>query len=174
VGGASFIVGNAYQAQMPEFAHDLAHGDGGFTYSALFGADAAGALCAGLALEARGLLPPRPRTAFLLAMGWCIAIGSFAASRSYPLSLLVLFCAGFLELSFYAMAQALVQMNAPSAIRGRVIGLFSMSALGLRSFSGITVGLFGSLIGIHLSLALAAALLLTLILVMLWTMLPGR
>ena len=174
VGGASFIVGNAYQAQMPEFAHDLAHGDGGFTYSALFGADAAGALCAGLALEARGLLPPRPRTAFLLAMGWCIAIGSFAASRSYPLSLIVLFCAGFLELSFYAMAQALVQMNAPSAIRGRVIGLFSMSALGLRSFSGVTVGLAGSLIGIHLSLALAAALLLTLILVMLWTMLPGR
>ncbi|HZD19061.1 MAG TPA: MFS transporter, partial [Burkholderiales bacterium] len=60
-GGASLLVGNAYQAQMPEFAHDLAHGDGGFTYSALFGADAAGALCAGLALEARGLLPPRPR-----------------------------------------------------------------------------------------------------------------
>jgi MFS family permease len=174
VGGASFIVGNAYQAQMPEFAHDLAHGDGGFTYSALFGADAAGALCAGLALEARGLLPPRPRAAFLLAMGWCIAIGSFAASRSYPLSLMLLFCAGFLELSFYAMAQALVQMNAPSTIRGRVIGLFSMSALGLRAFSGVTVGLFGSLIGIHLSLALAAALLLTLILATLWKMPFGR
>src|SRR3954470_21430135 len=174
VGGASFIVGNAYQAQMPEFAHDLAHGDGGFTYSALFGADAAGALFAGLAPQARGLLPPRPRTAFLLAMGWCIAIGSFAASRSYALSLIVLFCAGFLELSFYAMAQALVQMNAPSTIRGRVIGLFSMSALGLRAFSGVTVGLFGSLIGIHLSLALAAALLLTLILATLWKMPFGR
>jgi MFS family permease len=174
VGGASFIVGNAYQAQMPEFAHDLAHGDGGFTYSALFGADAAGALCAGLALEARGLLPPRPRTAFLLAMGWCIAIGSFAANQSYALALILLFCAGFLELSFYAMAQALVQMNAPTPIRGRVIGLFSMSALGLRSFSGVTVGLFGSLIGIHLSLALAASLLLILILLMLWKMPFGR
>src|SRR3954463_10836786 len=174
VGGASFIVGNAYQAQMPEFAHDLAHGDGGFTYSALFGADAAGALCAGLALEARGLLPPRPRTAFLLAMGWCLAIGSFAAIKSYPAALGLLFCAGFLELSFYAMAQALVQMNAPTTIRGRVIGLFSMSALGLRAFSGVTVGLFGSLIGIHLSLALAAALLLTLILATLWKMPFGR
>jgi MFS family permease len=174
VGGASFIVGNAYQAQMPEFAQDLAHGDGGFTYSALFGADAAGALCAGLALEARGLLPPRPRTAFLLAMGWCLAIGSFAAIRSYPLALGLLFCAGFLELSFYAMAQALVQMNAPPDIRGRVIGLFAMSALGLRAFSGVTVGLAGSLIGIHLSLALAAALLLVLIFMMLWTLVPSR
>jgi MFS family permease len=174
VGGASFIVGNAYQAQMPEFAQDLAHGDGGFTYSALFGADAAGALCAGLALEARGLLPPRPRTAFLLAMGWCLAIGSFAAIKSYPAALGLLFCAGFLELSFYAMAQALVQMNAPAAIRGRVIGLFAMSALGLRAFSGATVGLGGSLIGIHLSLALSAALLLALIIVMLWTLVPSR
>ena len=65
-------------------------------------------------------------------------------------------------------------MNAPSAIRGRVIGLFSMSALGLRSFSGVTVGLAGSLIGIHLSLALSAALLLALIIVMLWTLVPSR
>jgi hypothetical protein len=86
----------------------------------------------------------------------------------------LLFCAGFLELSFYAMAQALVQINAPAAMRGRVIGLFSMSALGLRSFSGVTVGLAGSLIGIHLSLALSAALLFALILVMLWTLVPGR
>jgi hypothetical protein len=59
-------------------------------------------------------------------------------------------------------------------VRGRVIGLFSMSALGLRAFSGITVGLGGSLIGIHLSLALSAALLLAMILVMLCTMVPGR
>ena len=71
-------------------------------------------------------------------------------------------------------AQTLVQLNAPAAVRGRVIGLFSMSALGLRAFSGVTVGLAGSLIGIHLSLALSAAVLLAIILVMLWTIVPGR
>ena len=131
-------------------------------------------MCAGLALEARGLLPPRPRTAFLLALGWCLAIGSFAAAKSYPLALGLLFCAGFLELSFYAMAQALVQMNAPGPIRGRVIGLFSMSALGLRSFSGVTVGLTGALVGIHLSLAVSAAILLAIILVMLCTVVPPK
>jgi len=162
VGGASFIVGNAYQAQMPEFARDLGHPDGGITYSALLAADAAGALVAGLALESRGLLPPNPRTAYLLAMLWCVAIGGFAASTSYPLALLLLFAAGFLELAFFAMAQTLVQINAPPQIRGRVIGLFAMSALGLRAFSGVTVGLGGSLIGIHFSLALSAVALLIL------------
>jgi MFS family permease len=174
VGGASLIVGNAYQAQMPEFAHDLGHSDGGVTYSALFAADAAGALIAGLILESRGLLPPNPRTAFLLAIGWCVAIGCFAWTSSYPLALALLFAAGFLELSFYSMAQTLVQVNAPGEVRGRVIGLFNMSALGLRAFSGVTVGLGGSVIGIHLSLALSAALLLAITIAMLWTMVPGR
>jgi len=162
VGGASLIVGNAYQAQMPEFAHDLGHPDGGITYSALLAADAAGALVAGFILESRGLLPPNPRTAFLLAMLWCIAIGAFAMATSYPLALAILFVAGFLELSFFAMAQTLVQVNAPAAVRGRVIGLFAMAALGARAFSGVTVGLGGAVIGIHWSLALSAALLLIL------------
>jgi MFS family permease len=174
VGGASLIVGNAYQAQMPEFARDFGHSDGGLTYSVLFAADAAGALTAGVVLESRGLLRASPRSACLLALGWCIAMGGFAATASYPLALLLLFVCGFLELSFYAMAQTLVQVNAPPAVRGRVIGLFSMSALGLRAFSGVTVGLAGSLIGIHLSLALSATVLLAIILVMLWTLVPSR
>ena len=72
------------------------------------------------------------------------------------------------------MAQTLVQLNAPPPIRGRIIGLFNMSALGLRSFSGVTVGLAGSLVGIHLSLALSAAVLLAIIVVMLWTVVPAQ
>jgi len=36
------------------------------------------------------------------------------------------------------------------------VGLFNMSALGLRAFSGITVGVIGGLIGIHRSLAFSA------------------
>jgi hypothetical protein len=60
------------------------------------------------------------------------------------------------ELSFNSMAQTLVQMNAPAAIRGRVIGLYNMASLGMRAFSGVTVGLIGGLVGIHASLAAAA------------------
>jgi len=159
-GLASLIVGNAYQAQMPEFAHDLGHGDAGIFYSVLLAADAAGAFIAGMVLESRGLLPPRPRTAFVLAMLWCCALGGFAAVGAYPLALALLFAAGFLELSFNAMAQTLVQLNAPPQIRGRVIGLYSMASYGLRAFSGVTVGIGGSFIGIHWSLAISAAVLL--------------
>jgi hypothetical protein len=93
-------------------------------------------------------------------MMWCIAIAGFAMSPTYVFAVGFLFAAGFLELSFNAMAQTLVQLKAPAASRGRVIGLFNMSAQGLRAFSGVTVGVGGSLIGIHWSLALSAATLL--------------
>jgi MFS family permease len=162
VGASAFFVGNAYQAQMPGFALDLGHGRADFTYSILVGADAAGGLAAGLILEGRGLLPPNVRTAFILAMIWCCALAGFSHSNNYVLAITLLFIAGFVELSFNSMAQSLVQMNAPAEIRGRVIGVFAMSANGLRTFSGLSVGLLGASIGIHNSLGYSAAALLLL------------
>jgi MFS family permease len=129
----------------------------------LLAADAAGALFAGFLLESRGLLQAKPRTALVLAILWCCAIGGFAASTSYALALAILFAVGFLELSFNSMAQTLVQLRAPADIRGRVIGLYILSALGMRAFSGVTVGIIGGFIGIHWSLALSATVLLAFI-----------
>ena len=155
-GITAFFVGSAYQAQMPGFAHDLGHGNPGVAYFSLLGADACGALLAGIALESLSLLRPDPRTALLLGMGWAVAISTFATRHSYPLALATLFVAGMFELSFNSMAQTLVQMNAPAAMRGRVLGLFNMASLGMRTFSGVTVGLLGGLVGIHASLAVSA------------------
>jgi MFS family permease len=158
-GGASFFIGNSYQAQMPGFAHDLGHGDPGTAYTMLLAADAAGALLAGILLESRGgIFRMRPQTAVLLAMAWASSLVAFALVHSYPVALAVLFAAGFFELSFSSMTQTLVQLNAPDASRGRVLGLFNMAAAGLRTFSGITVGLAGSLVSIHVSLAVSASL----------------
>ncbi|MBT0569576.1 MFS transporter [Curvibacter sp. CHRR-16] len=163
---ASFCIGNSYQAQMPHFAMDLGHGDPGVSYSALLAADAAGALFAGLLLERFNLLKPHPRTAIWLAMGWCFTLGSFALMPYYPVALVLLFAAGMCELSFNSINQALVQLNAPSDMRGRIIGLFNMASLGLRTFSGFTVGLLGSAIGVHWSLSLAAVLAFTVLMVL--------
>jgi MFS family permease len=162
VGAASFFVGNAYQAQMPGFASDLGHRRADLAYGMLLAADALGGLIGGVILETRGLLQPRVRTAFVLAMIWCAALAAFARAGGYALALALLFVAGFVELAFNSMAQALVQLNAPNEIRGRVIGVFSMSANGLRTFSGISVGLLGASLGIHNSLAISALALLIL------------
>lgn len=166
-GSASLLIGTAYQPQMPEFAHDLGHADADFSYTMLLGADAVGALLAALVLESRGLLAPHPRTALFLAIAWCCALAGFAASKVYVLSLALLFAAGFVELAFNAMAQTIVQLQAPPAIRGRVIGLYITASLGMRSFSGVTIGVVGGLIGIHASLAASAIALLAVVLALL-------
>ena len=156
IGAASFFVGNAYQAQMPGFAMDLGHNRADFAYGVLLAADAAGGLAGGVIMESRGLLPPKPRTAFILAMIWCCALFGFARATTYATAITLLFAAGFVELNFNSMAQSLVQLNAPRQIRGRVLGVFSMSAMGLRTFSGLSVGLVGSIVGIHNSLSYSA------------------
>ncbi len=159
-GGASLFIGNAYQAQMPELAHDLGQGQANYMYTLLIGADALGAILAAVVLESRGFLPLTPRTALVLAMVWCGALAGFAMSTFYPVAVALLLVAGFVELSFNSMAQALVQLNAPTNMRGRIVGVFVMSALGMRTFSGVTVGVVGSIIGVHYSISLAACILL--------------
>jgi MFS family permease len=163
----SFLVGNSYQAQMPGFAADLGHGNPGVAYSMLLAADAGGALVAGLALESHGLLAPRVKTAMLLAMLWCCALITFASTSLYPLALCALFFAGFFELSFSSMAQTLLQLNATPGFRGRAIGVYSMGSLGMRTFSGFSVGFAGALLGIHHSLALSAAVVLLIVMALL-------
>ena len=158
-GGYALFVGNAYQAQMPEFAHDLGHGEAGWHYSMLLGAHAAGALIAAFVLESRGLMLARPSVAIRLAMLWCFVMAGFALSESYALSVALLFTAGLLDLTFSSMAQTMVQLEAPPHLRGRVIGLYNTFGQGLRAFSGVTIGAGGALIGVHWSLALCAMIL---------------
>jgi len=173
-GATSLLVGNAFQAQMPEFAHDLGHEKQDTAYTILLAASAAGAVVGGLLLEGKGWLRASARNAAICSILWCVVIVAFAVSTSYPLSVLLLFCAGFLNLAFLSMAQTLVQLQAPPQLRGRLIGLFNTSNNGLRAFSGVTVGVVGGLIGIHWSLALSAMILLAVTAALFALVIPGR
>lgn len=159
-GASALFIGNAYQPQMPEFAHELGHHHeehhAGVFYSLLLSADAIGAITAVLVLESRGLLNAHPRTAIVLVILWCAALTGFAATTMYPVALALMFAAGFLSLAFNAMAQTLVQLRSPPELRGRVVGVYATASFGLRAFSGVTIGVVGGLIGIHWSLAASA------------------
>jgi MFS family permease len=173
-GCVSFFVGTAFQATMPEFAHDLGTEQADFAYSALLAANAAGAVLGGFLLEGRGWLPPRVSTAMISAILWCMVIAAFAFSTSYYLSLALLFIAGVLNLTFSSMGQTIVQMLSPPQLRGRLIGLFSMASMGLKAFSGVTVGVLGGLIGVHWSLAASALVLLTVTVALFAFTMPGE
>jgi MFS family permease len=85
-----------------------------------------------------------------------LATLGFAVTDSYPLAVLLLVLGGAANLATMSIGQTVVQLMAPPDKRGRVIGLYGMSANGLRFGSGITVGLLGGLIGVHWSLALSS------------------
>lgn len=156
-GLSSLFVGQAYQAQMPEFASAFTGGQDEIAYSVLLASNAAGAVVGGFALEAMAFFrAPRERTAVLMALGWALSMVVFALTPVYAVAVAALFVGGLLYLGFTSMAQTLVQLEAPVAERGRVVGLFSTSWSGLRVGSGVTVGILGAAIGIHASLAASA------------------
>ncbi len=156
-GATSFFVGNAFQAQMPEYAHHLGADEAGAWYSVLLAGNAAGAVLGAVLLETFDVLRPSVRAAILCAGLWGLTIGLFPAARSYGAAIALLVLAGVFNIAFTSMAQTLVQLLAPPRVRGSIIGLFNTATLGLRAGSGLTVGLLGAVIGVRWSLALSAA-----------------
>ncbi|HEU4368815.1 MAG TPA: MFS transporter [Methylomirabilota bacterium] len=156
-GATSFFVGSAFQAQMPEYAHDLGSDEAGVWYSVLLAANAGGAILGAVLLESANVVQPGARAAILAAAAWGVTIGLFAVARSYPVAVTLLVLAGVFNIAFSSIAQTLVQMLAPPHVRGRVVGLFNTANLGLRAGSGVTVGVLGALINVHWSLVLSAA-----------------
>jgi MFS family permease len=156
-GATSFFVGNAFQAQMPAYAHDLGADEAGVWYSVLLAANAAGAIVGTVMLETVAVIRPTARAAIGFALAWGVTIGLFPAARTYAAAVTLLALAGVFNIAFTSMAQTLVQVLAPPRIRGSVVGLFNTAILGLRAGSGVTVGVLGALVDVHRSLALSAA-----------------
>jgi len=156
-GATSFFVGTAFQAQMPEYAHHHGSEEADVWYSVLFGANAAGAVIGAVILESVAVLQGGTRAAIVCAAIWGAVMAIFPLAHGYAAAVTLLVLAGIFNIAFTSMAQALVQLLAPPGLRGRVVGLFNTSMLGLRAGSGVTVGVLGAVIGVELSLTLSAA-----------------
>jgi MFS family permease len=111
----------------------------------------------GILLEATGRVRPTVAAAVVSTFIYGLSTFFFAVTTSYPLALLLLVIGGVANLASMSIGQTVVQLLAPPADRGRVIGVYGMSSSGLRFGSGVTVGLFGAVVGIHWSLGLSAA-----------------
>jgi MFS family permease len=156
-GTTSFLVGNAFQAQMPEYAHYLGTDEAGTWYSVLLAANAVGAIIGAVLLESATFIRLSARTAIACAAVWGVLMALFPAAQSYPAAVTILVLAGTFNIAFTSMAQTIIQLLAPPNLRGSMVGLFNTSMLGLRAGSGITVGVLGAVIGVRWSLALSAS-----------------
>src|SRR5262249_39918824 len=112
-GTTSFLVGNAFQAQMPEYAHHLGADEARTWYSVRPAATAVGAIVGAVLLESATLMPMTARAAIGCAAVWGVLMGVFPAAPSYPAAVTVLVLAGIFNVAFTSMAQTIVQLLSP-------------------------------------------------------------
>ncbi|GAA2616558.1 MFS transporter [Dactylosporangium fulvum] len=156
-GLGSFFLGTALQSAMPIFAEDLGAGSAGTAYGVLLFANGAGGVLGGILLEVTGRIPANVTAAVASTAVYGLTTFLFAVTASYPLAVVLLIVGGVANLASMSIGQTVVQLLAPPADRGRVIGVYGVSANGLRAGSGVTVGVLGAAIGVHWSLGLSAA-----------------
>jgi MFS family permease len=155
-GLGSFFIGASLQSSMPIFAHDLGGSSAGLAYGVLLFANGIGGVIGGVLLEATGRIKPSVKAAVVSTAVYGVTSVFFAFTSSYSLAILMLVVGGVANLASMSIGQTVVQLLAPPADRGRVIGVYGMSANGLRAGSGFTVGFLGAAIGVHWSLGLSA------------------
>ncbi len=156
-GLGSFFVGTSLQTSMPVFAQHLGAGHAGIAYGVLLFANGAGGVIGGLLLEVSGRIRPTVRAAVLSTAIYGVTSVFFALTSSYPMAVALLLVGGIANLASMSITQTVVQLLAPAADRGRVVGLWGVSANGLRAGSGFTVGLVGAAVGLPSSLAFSSA-----------------
>ncbi len=155
-GLASFFVGASIQSSMPIFAGDLSAGSSGLAYGVLLFANGVGGVIGGVLLEATGRIRPTVRAAVVSTGIYAVTTLYFAVTSSYVLALVMLLVGGAANLASMSIGQTVVQLLAPPGERGQVLGVYGVSANGLRAGSGFTVGLLGAAVGVHWSLGLSA------------------
>jgi MFS family permease len=155
-GLGSFFVGASMQAVMPIFAHDLGGAHQDLAYTVLLFANGAGGVIGGILLEATGRIPSNVKAAVGCTAVYGLSTLSFAVSHSLWISLVLLIVGGVANLGSMSIGQTVVQLRADPADRGKVLGVYGMSANGLRAGSGFTIGLLGTAIGVHWSLGFSA------------------
>ena len=140
---------------IPLFADQVLHaGAQGFGF--LMASMGLGALAGALTLAFFPRLGAEPRRQMWVAMIWVGALLEFSISRSFPLSLVALFVAGYCQISFVAAANNRIQTITPDHLRGRVMAIYAQALLGVGPFGSTQAGGLATLFGAPWAMAIGA------------------
>lgn len=140
------LLGRPYQSLMPVFARDVL-GGGPRTYGALMSASGAGALLGALITASLGSFHRKGLVMLASTGAFGLILIAFAASRSFILSLVILFFAGTGATLYMGSANTLLQTNVPAAFRGRIMSVYTLIAGGLMPLGGMLGGSAATMTG---------------------------
>jgi MFS family permease len=153
------VFGRSFSQLMPVFARDVLHVDQaglGLMYSA----PGAGTLIGGAALAASGHQRSQRQLVAGATAAFTFTIFGFALSRSYPLSLGLLFLSGLTSTVAGATISTLLQAHAPRRLRGRVMSLWTLCMIGMGPLGALLSGALATVIPAPLAVSLTAAVIL--------------
>lgn len=142
---APTLIAMPYVSLMPIFARDVlaigAEGQG-----LLLAASGVGAFGGAMWLTVWGNLRYKGWLLIASSGSFGLFLMGFANSTWAPLSLLLLFCAGWANTTYGSTDQTVVQLQTPSHLRGRVLSIYMMNR-GLSPLGGLAGGLIAAWLG---------------------------
>jgi MFS family permease len=147
------IFGTNFNVLVPVFAKMELNRDAA-AFGFLLSSFGAGALIGAVSLAFMSRSGPKP--AFLLGGGLSLSIVLMliGLQRSYGLTALLLALAGWSMVTFFGMANTMVQLNTENRLRGRVMSLYTLSFGGLTPFGSMFAGTVAHWIKAPLTFAL--------------------
>ena len=147
-----------FQVLLPLLASQTWHGTAS-TYALLTAAMAVGSVIGALASGARGRVSPR--ILVVAAAGFGVVELLAALAPSLPLQVLALIPLGAVSVTFSAGVNSTMQLAVTPAMRGRVMGLYSVVFLGSTPIGAPLVGWLAEIAGPRAGMALGGAAALT-------------
>ncbi len=139
---------------LPLFAEQVL-GTGAVGFGLLMGALGLGAMTGALSLA---FVPSQAsgRRQFWIGLAWALFLIGFSYSRSFPLSLLLLYLAGLCQMWFLATANTRVQLVTPDRLRGRVMSFYAQAVMGVGPIGATQAGALASLLSAPAAMAIGA------------------
>ncbi|MGB9835926.1 MAG: MFS transporter [Candidatus Saccharicenans sp.] len=140
------LFGRAFITLLPAWAVQVLHGDAR-TNGFLQTAAGAGALLGSLFIASFSHQFSRGKLLALGTLTFPVVVTIFAFSKFLPVSLFLLFLSGLATIMIYNLCNALVQIQTPEDMRGRVMSIYSFVFFGFMPFAALWIGQAASLLG---------------------------
>lgn len=140
------LMGMPYIILMPVFARDILHG-GPQTLGFLMGASGVGALIAALYLASRKSVLGLVKLIIIASSTFGMGLVAFSFSQYFSLSLCIMFFTGIGMIASLASANTILQTIVDEDKRGFIMGLYTMTGVGIMPFGSLMAGGLASRIG---------------------------
>lgn len=151
------VFGISYYALLPAFADRILRIDA-TGYGALNALIGVGAVCAGLFIARYGDRGQRGRWLAWAMLSFPFGLAAFANNVNYPLALVLAFWLGIGFMLVFTLINTLLQTNVPDAIRGRVMGLYTLTFFGFAPFGNLALGALAEVWGMSVTISISALL----------------